>query len=477
MFTQRQEETPLQEHDLVVVVPGILGSVLLTPNGREAWNASFAMAAHVLGDFCETLETLRLPPGLGDGPPPARYALQPESLMPGSQVWPGFWAGAGYPALLKSLRRCLKNPVRQLMIFPYDWRLSNQYNARLLMDRAKRRLHEWRREGGGPDAQLQLVCHSMGGLIGRYFLYVLGGTEMTRRAYTIGTPYVGSVKAVRVLTGHLLPPWAGRFGERLRSVAETFPSIAELLPAYRCVTEAKDVGSTGADDGSGDDGRADAIRLLDCHVPGLSRQAVEHSADFHTAIRRKEGEPGDRLVHVFAGSGQPTEQSMVIDPPGLRFTHRQRGFDFGGDGTVPRFSSVPPHWEDDSPAMFYPATHVGLTRHEELLRILKRKIAAAPTRATLAPARSLSLHVDPVVPAEQTVPLQVHTDSPDLTLDAHLQHVDGTPYGRPLPLRPDGTGNYTADLTLPPGIWHITVETTKESPASRVDDLIVVASC
>ncbi|OLZ63789.1 hypothetical protein AV521_37960 [Streptomyces sp. IMTB 2501] len=458
-----------------MVVPGILGSVLRAPNGREAWNASFAMAAHVLGDFCEALEALRLPPGLGDGPPPARYALQPESLMPGSQVWPGFWAGAGYPALLKSLRQHLKNPAQQLMIFTYDWRLSNQYNARLLMDRAKRRLHQWRREGGEPDAQLQLVCHSMGGLIGRYFLHVLGGTEMTRRAYTIGTPYVGSVKAVRVLTGHLLPPWAGRFGERLRSVAETFPSIAELLPAYRCVTKPRGMGSPGTGGGAGDDGPADAIRLLDCHVPGLSRQAVERSADFHTTIRKREAESGDRLVHVFTGGGQPTEQSVVIDPSGLRFTCQQRGFDHGGDGTVPRFSSVPPHWEDDSPALFYPSTHVGLTSHRELLRSLTRKIAAAPSSATLTPARSLSLHVDPVVLAGQTVPLQVHTDCPDLTLDARLQHVGGTPYGRPLPLRPDGTGNYTADLTLPPGIWHITVETTKESPASQVDDLIVVA--
>ncbi|MFI9803333.1 hypothetical protein ACIHEJ_02985 [Streptomyces sp. NPDC052301] len=469
MFTQRPEERLLQEEDLVVVVPGVLGSVLRRPDGRYAWDASLAMGAQFLRDFCATLEALRLPPGLGDGPPPARDALRPEKLMPGWQVWPGFWAGAGYPALVRSLQKCLKNPERQLMIFPYDWRLSNRYNARLLLDRAKRHLYEWRREGGGPHAQLQLVCHSMGGLIGRYFLHVLGGADITRRAYTIGTPYSGSVKAVRVLTGRLLqPPWRW-FSERLRPVAETFPSIAELLPSHVHVAQ------PGGEGGAGDDRRADAVPLRDCHVPGLSREAVEHSAAFHRAIGNNEAASPDRLVHVFAGGWQPTEQTVVIDPPELRFTRRERRFNWG-DGTVPRFSSVPPHWEDDAHAMFYPATHVGLTSHAELLRDLTGKITAIAPRARLTPARPLSLHLPPVASAEETVPLQVHADSPCLTLDAHLQKADGTSYGRPLPLRPDGTGGYTADLTLPPGMWHITVETTKESPASQVDGLVVVVS-
>ncbi|MFF7355808.1 MULTISPECIES: lipase/acyltransferase domain-containing protein [Streptomyces] len=468
MFTQRQEKGLRQERDLVVVVPGILGSVLRRTDGRYAWDASLAMGAQFLRDFCGTLEALALPPGLGDGPPPARYALEPEGLMPGWQVWPGFWSGAGYPALVRSLGTCLKDPERQLRLFPYDWRLSNRYNALRLLNWAKRRLPEWRRERGDPDARLQLVCHSMGGLIGRYFLHVLGGADMTRRAYTIGTPYRGSVKAVRVLTGHLLP-WpirTSQFNERLRAVAETFPSVAELLPTYACVTE------TGY--GAGDVRGGDTLPLRDCHIPGLSRQAVEHSTEFHTAIREKEDETSDRMVHVFAGGRQPTEQTVAVDPSELRFVRRQRGFDYGGDGTVPRFSSVPPHWEDDAPATFYPASHVGLTRHEDLLSNLNEKIAPVSSGAVLTPARPLSLHLPPVAPAGRTVPLQVHADSPHLTLDAHLRNADGTGYGRPLPLRPDGAGNYTADLTLPPGMWHITVETAKESPASRVEDLIVV---
>jgi nitrogen fixation protein FixH len=80
-----------------------------------------------------------------------------------------------------------------------------------------------------------------------------------------------------------------------------------------------------------------------------------------------------------------------------------------------------------------------------------------------------------VTPAGHPVPVRVRADSPDLTLEAALRRPDGTPYGRPVLLRPDGTGDYTADLTPPPGTWHVTVETTTESPASSVDDLLVVA--
>ncbi|MEU3662496.1 hypothetical protein AB0E77_22525 [Streptomyces sp. NPDC032940] len=475
MLALHREEAVLQERDLVVVVPGILGSVLSTPDGREVWNTSLAMGAHVLGSFSGVLESLRLPPGLGDGPPPARYALRPRSLMPGWQVWPGFWSGAGYPALVRHLRTCLKDPARQLKLFPYDWRLSNAYNARLLLDRATRWLHEWRNGGGGRDARLQLVCHSMGGLIGRYFLHVLGGGEMTRRLYTIGTPYRGSTKAVRALTGHLLPPAMDRFGERLRAVAETFPSIAELLPVYPCVTASGDgSGAPDANDsGSGRD--AAAVLLADGRVPGLSRHLVEHAARFHGVVTEREAVTPDRFLHVFGGDWQPTDQSVEVGRSELRFTRRHRGLDYGGDGTVPRFSSVPPHWDDDAPATFYPARHVGLISHPELLRNLGQKIAAIPREATLAPARPLSLYLPSVATAERAVSLRVRTDSPDLVLDTWLRRHDGTLHDRPVRLRPDGTGSYTADLVLPPGMWHVVVETTKESPASRVDDLLVVA--
>ncbi|MET7934202.1 hypothetical protein [Streptomyces sp. NPDC005322] len=438
--------------------------MLRTRDGRrDAWNGSLAMASDVLLRTCEVLEALKLPPDLGEGAPTGRHALRPTGLMPGWHIWPGFWAGAGYPALRDALRDCLPNPEKQLVIHPYDWRLSSKWNARLLLDRLEPRLAEWRSDGGGPEARLQLVCHSMGGLIGRYFLHVLGGKEITRRVYTLGAPYSGSMRALRVLTGCLLPSAFGRFNERLREVAQTFPSIAELLPAYACVT------------GIGDHGRSDADRLVDHVVPGLDQQAVQRSADFHAELAAQEESAPHGLLHVFGGDQQPTEQAVVIDPPNMRFVRRQRGEDFGGDGTVPRFSCVPPHWEDDSAATFYPASHVGLTRHEDLLRNLVNKINAVRPERALSPPRPLSLLLPPVAVAGRKVPIHVHADEAQLVLDARLHSADGTLYGHPVALLPDGAGNYTADLAPPPGVWHVTVETSTEAPSGRVEDLLVVA--
>ena len=43
------------------------------------------------------------------------------------------------------------------------------------------------------------MAHSMGGLVSRYYLEVLGGWHNARALFTFGTPYRGSLNAVNVL--------------------------------------------------------------------------------------------------------------------------------------------------------------------------------------------------------------------------------------------------------------------------------------
>ena len=56
-------------------------------------------------------------------------------------------------------------------------------------------LHDWRARSGNKDAKLVLVGHSMGGLVSRYFLEVLGGWLHTRSLFTLGTPHRGAVSS------------------------------------------------------------------------------------------------------------------------------------------------------------------------------------------------------------------------------------------------------------------------------------------
>ena len=69
-----------------------------------------------------------------------------------------------------------------LLPVAYDWRLSCRYNARRLGTIIEPALQRWRDQGGQyADAQVVFVCHSMGGLIARWYIEQCGGAEITRK--------------------------------------------------------------------------------------------------------------------------------------------------------------------------------------------------------------------------------------------------------------------------------------------------------
>ena len=125
---------------------------------------------------------------------------------------------------------------RYYYVFPYDWRRDNVLSARQLgefIDRV-------RTDHGDPDLQVDIVAHSMGGLIIRYYLRYGGidtlddndfpvsmaGAQRVRRVVLLGTPNLGSVEAVqRLVTGQ--PIGWGRVSPE---VLATMPSIYQLLP-------------------------------------------------------------------------------------------------------------------------------------------------------------------------------------------------------------------------------------------------------
>jgi triacylglycerol esterase/lipase EstA (alpha/beta hydrolase family) len=111
-----------------------------------------------------------------------------------------------------------------LLLFPYDWRLSNVLSAIKLAETAPGELDRWRKHTQNPDAKLVLICHSMGGLVARWFLEVLGGREITRQLVTIGTPYQGSVDALRELVNGL-SVGLGPLSVKLTAFLRSLPSV------------------------------------------------------------------------------------------------------------------------------------------------------------------------------------------------------------------------------------------------------------
>ena len=125
---------------------------------------------------------------------------------------------------------------RQYYVFVYDWRQDNVQSARKL----DQLIEQIREDYGAPDLRVDLVAHSMGGLIARYYLRygtvdVLDdndfpvnnhGASRVRRVVLVGTPNFGSVSGLQeFLQGF-------RVGLRRipTEVIATWPSAYQLLP-------------------------------------------------------------------------------------------------------------------------------------------------------------------------------------------------------------------------------------------------------
>ena len=181
----------------IIILPGLMGSSLETEEGLEVWPGTITDLA--FSDYeALTDEGLNLKPG---------------------RVIDGLAGVDFYGALTKSLEQAanyrlatpgqvqdVKNQ-RRFYLFAYDWRQSNAISAV--------RLHELieqiRRDFGDPTLKVDLIAHSNGGLIARYYLQYgpsdteqsnwhpkawTGGSERIRRLAMLGTPNLGSVISV-----------------------------------------------------------------------------------------------------------------------------------------------------------------------------------------------------------------------------------------------------------------------------------------
>jgi hypothetical protein len=158
-----------------------------------------------------------------------------------------------------SFVRGLAGAGADVLVFPYDWRLSGRHNAHLLLRRV---LDRW--FGGRlperrvpDDERITVIGHSMGGLIARHLLESpLHGHRLARRLITIGTPHRGAPQAWLHLTGRTLPlpdnplyrqvraagiPPAGVSAQGVpariqTAVLRSMASAFQLLPVYDFVT-------------------------------------------------------------------------------------------------------------------------------------------------------------------------------------------------------------------------------------------------
>ncbi|HEX2980182.1 MAG TPA: hypothetical protein VHO48_07950, partial [Anaerolineaceae bacterium] len=327
--------------DLIIIIPGVMGSVLQRSNGQEAWGCKGGVFNNLV-TLGKIAKCLALRADIGDSEP--QDGVTASGLMPGLHLLPGFWGIDGYNEMIGSLRKSFNlhevtsATPGNLLLFPYDWRLSNRVSAQKLKETAERELDRWREHKKNKNAKLILICHSMGGLVARWFLEVLGGRMITKHLVTLGTPYQGSIDALSTLANGLTIDF-GPIGVNLTELVRSLPSVYQLLPTYHCV----DPGDK-------------QLRLLTelKNVPNLDARRVENAAAFHYTIaeeikkRSATGETAPYQITAIQGIKQPTAQSALLRtigfPNPIQPIFSLNGDDWGGDGTVPRPSSRPPEF-------------------------------------------------------------------------------------------------------------------------------------
>lgn len=438
-------KTPM--NDVVVLIPGILGSAL-SRDGEEVWAPSPGAIGRALWTLGRSVRDLRLTEDpwdkddLGDGVVATR-------LMPDVHIVPGLWGIDGYSGIRTMIGDHFDVVAGETYVeLPYDWRRDNRVAARALRRLADDRLHAARQRNA--DAKLVLIGHSMGGLVARYFLECLDGWRDTRMLVTFGTPYRGSLNAVDFLANGFVKKLGPLKVADLTDLLRSLTSVYQLLPVYPCI----DLG----------DGYVRPAETAD-RVAGIDHDRASSAlADFHRAIEAgaAEHDPAAYAIHSVVGITQGTKQSARLDGDRLVVEQLHDGEDMGGDGTVPRVSSTPietDSWEPQYQPMYSADRHASLQNADPVQTQLVGILSARPLGAFRS-VQGVRLEAPELLAVGEPLDVRALPDRASLTLVATVTDLaTERPAMPPVELHRDSDEVHSAALPpLPPGDYRVAVQ-------------------
>lgn len=455
-----------------MVLPGVLGSELCDRDGSLIWTTSPTALLHGMLTGGAAIKRLQLPPDIGDGPAPDGVVAR--TLMPDFHVLGHLWTvSVGYDGLLSWFRSNFEtveadpadpDRVVNFVPFPYDWRLSNRHNAQVLRNALDPILERYREKSGHPEAKFIFVAHSMGGLVARYFVDVLGGRDRTRAIVTLGTPHRGALNALEQLVNGARAGF-GPVGLELTALARSLPSLYQLLPEYACI------------EGPG----GSLLKTTECEVPQLDKTCVADAMAFHDELAAgMRDSQGSYESFPIMATTQPTLTTARIEngrvSPLLSIEDRLEQ----GDGTVPRLSAAPYGVSEQSPLLHYVSAQHGHLPADDAARTeVKGFLTGRPVIAR-AVAKPIGLLVPDVSIAGEPLDIVVQS-APDQLLEAELTRFDQLPMGS-IPLAPStqvagppGTINYRGCFdALAPGGYYLSVSAVGGVDGDRVTKPIFV---
>ena len=343
----------------VIVIPGITATNLIDDyplKADEIWTMVFN----------KEYERVALHPD------DLRYeAIEPAHVVSG-RVFPI------YNDLIRALRHELSPRADQptpVFSFPYDWRMDVRATAKKLgafVDEVLARTRLLKHYARADDLKVDLVGHSMGGLVICEYLSQFRRRSSVGKVVTIGTPYRGSVEAIVKMTTGMSLITGPEPKEREREAARVTPALYQLLPSYPGATL-----SPGGADVDIFDCRnfqpsikaslAEFVRLYSVSTKKAERQsrAVEileemlanaksHRRNVEQFRTSTAGIRQDNWLAIL-GVGEKTRVELKVDPSSgqPRFLIEEEQFvnelSRGnpksmrtGDGTVPLAGAIPP---------------------------------------------------------------------------------------------------------------------------------------
>lgn len=470
---------------MIVVLPGITGSVL-RKNGKDLWAFSGSAIWNSLANRQQMLKDLTLPAvddytldDLGDG-------VSAEGLMQNASIVPGLVKMVtGYTDLVKAIRDRFdvvghglqSDEPSNLYEFAYDWRRDNRASARQLKRLIEDRLHSWREYTSDKNAKVILLAHSMGGLVSRHYLEVLEGWRDCLALVSFGTPYRGSLNALRFLVQGYKQATLD-----LTDCLRSYTSVYQLLPTYPVVKDGESY-----------------CRATEIEAEPLDKTRAQAALAFHQAIADLVDKHNTDATYVregyrvvpFVGTRQPTLQSATLANGKLTLSAKLPPDVYplleAGDGTVPRFSATPMELDNEFRETFVPQKHGALQASSiilsdlisrlEQMQVPRTKAIRGPEISTEGAAIALSVE-DLYLgsePAEFRASV-LNMAGNSWKVIGSVSRADGGDGSLPLEFKPDAAEWVARAPALPPGLYRLIVRTTLDYPLGPppVDDLFEV---
>jgi pimeloyl-ACP methyl ester carboxylesterase len=291
----------------VILLPGIMGSVLKL--GEEIiWPGP--------------LSSLWLPYG-------KMQALMREDLV-ATDCIRTFSITKQYQTLIDDLATCgFAEADRTLTVAAYDWRKDIADSAVTLAQHI-----DDAATAHGVDVEISIVAHSMGGLVGRYYLESGGfngrpGFARVRQLITLGTPHNGAALALPLILGYEKRLFLNKDQVLQAASDPRYPAAYQLLPP-----EGEPFALQGDSGG----------KPVNVYDSAVIRQLGLVAANISAAQRFRAGlDLARRPEHVryffFAGNRQKTATHVLIRQSEAKLRPVAIEEDDGGDGTVPIWSA------------------------------------------------------------------------------------------------------------------------------------------